>query len=296
MPDVYRTPDDRFDGLWSLEPRYTQWEGLRLAWHEAGPPDGHPVVLVHGEPTWGWLYRAYVDVLVSAGCRVLLPDLVGFGRSDKPTDRGWYSYDRLVAAFTATMGAADPAEPVTLVVHDWGGPVGLRWAVEHPDRVARIVMHDTGLYAPGARLSDAFHRWQEYVRRAETLPVADIVQRSTVRTLSDDELRGYEAPFPEPAAQAGALALPLLVPTADDHPSAPAMIAVHQALLAWQGPVLMLWAADDPIIPPVVGQAYAAAIPGAVGCEVVGPAHHFLQEDVGSELAQRIARFIGTGT
>ncbi|MBW3664683.1 MAG: alpha/beta fold hydrolase [Actinobacteria bacterium] len=294
MPDAFRTPDSRFVGLpgWDLEPRYTDWEGLRLAWYEAGPEDGHPVVLVHGEPTWSYLYRKYLGPLTHAGFRVILADHVGFGRSDKPTDRDWYDYDRLVDAFTAAVAAAAPTEPVTLVVHDWGGPIGLRWAMDHQDQVARIVMHDTGLYASGARVSEGLQRWLDHVREAERLDIRKLMSRSTESDLRPEVVAAYEAPFPTDASQAGAVALPLLIPTSDEHPSAPAMIAANEALLAWEKPLIALWGADDPLLPPFIGEAYAAAVPGGVGCETFPRANHFLQEDAGDDLAPRIVRFI----
>ncbi len=295
MVDVIRTSDDRFLELpdWPYESRYTTVDGFRLARVDEGPHDADEVVvLVHGLPSWGYLYRHVIPPLLAAGHRVIAPDHVGFGRSDKPAERDWYSYDRVVESFTAHLAEIPREAPVTLVVHDWGGPIGLRCAVEHADQVRRLVITNTGLYAPGGRASEAFDAWQGFVRQADALPIGLLFQNSIAREMGEDELAGYEAPFPDAASQAGALALPLLVPTTDEHAAAAAMFAVLQALETWDRPTLCLWGADDPIIPPRVGQRFADSIPGAGELETVSPAMHFLFEDLGAEIGERIARFI----
>lgn len=296
MTDAVRTPDDRFADLpgWPYQPIHREWEGLRLARVEEGPEGAPTVVLLHGEPTWGYLYRDVVPPLLDAGMRVVVPDHPGFGRSDKPTDRAWFTYDRLVAALDAQL--ADLTEPFVLVVHDWGGPIGLRWAVENPDRVAGLVILDTALYAPGGTPSEAWLQFRGFVERAEQLPVGFLVDGGCVADLPEEVRAAYEAPFAEPAAHAGALALPVLVPLEDDDPVAEAMWQVNQALRDWQQPTLVLWGEDDPILPPRIGRRWADTIPGAVGFETFSPAGHFLQEDVGQRIGERIAAFVAEHT
>lgn len=297
MTDVVRTPEDRFLDLpgWPYPPRYSDVAGLRLARVDEGPEDGRPVVLLHGEPTWGYLYRKLVPPLLDAGLRVVVPDQVGFGRSDKPTDRDWFTYDRLTASFTGHLEAVVPDVAVTLVVHDWGGPVGLRWAVEHPERVARLVILDTGLYVSGGRMSDAWRRFRDFVAQADELPVGELVRGGCATGLADEVVAAYQAPFHEPAAQAGALSLPLLVPTGDDAPGADAMASVMRQLGEWRRPTLVLWGADDPILPVRIGERFVEHIPGALDLETFTPAAHFLQEDVGGDLGARIGRFVTEG-
>lgn len=291
MPAFTRTPPERFADLpgWTYASVYIEWEGLRLARVDEG--GGHPVVMVHGEPTWGYLYRKVVSAVTAAGHRAIAVDLPGFGRSDKPTDRAWYRYDRLVASFDAQMQAVD--EPCTLVVHDWGGPVGLRWAVEHPDRVARLMILDTGLYAPGGTPTQPWLRFRDFVAASETLPIGSLVQGATVTELPDDVVAAYDAPFHEPAAHAGALALPLLVPTEDDDEAAGPMWRANQALNSWQRPTAILWGADDAILPERIGRRWADQIPGVVGMDTV-PGGHFLQEDAGEEIGERLVAFVAT--
>lgn len=288
-----RTPDERFAGLpgWPWDSRYDHWDGLRLARVDEG--DGAAVVLLHGEPTWGYLYRKVLPPLLGAGHRVVVPDLPGFGRSDKPTERAWFTYDRLVASFDAHVAMAGLDEPFTLVVHDWGGPIGLRWAVDHPDRVARLVILNTLLYAPGGRPSDAWLAFRDFVARSDELPVGMLVRRATATGLDDDVAAAYEAPFHARSAQAGALSLPLLVPTDDAHPAAAEMWRVNQALGDWHTPTLMIWGEDDPILPLRAGERWAERIPGVTRLVPLSPAAHFLQEDQGERIGELVAGFVG---
>jgi haloalkane dehalogenase len=261
---------------------------LGLAHVEAGPSDGHPVVLVHGEPTWGYLYRHVLPVLADARLRAVAVDLVGFGRSDVPLDPAWFTYDRLVAAFGAHLDRIVGSEPVTLVVHDWGGPIGLRWAVEHPDRVARLVVFDTALYAPGGTPSPAWTAFRRLVEDSEQLPIGWLVDGGSVTELSAEVRAAYDAPFPDGPSQAGAKALPLLVPVADDDPAAPAMWATLQALRDWEHPTTIVWGGEDRILPPRVGERWARDVPGCVGMHVLPAAGHFLQEDQGARVGELI--------
>jgi len=287
--DVFRTPDERFAGLpdWPFSPRYTTADGLQIHYVEEG--EGDPILLLHGEPTWGFLYRKLIPRLAAVG-RVVVPDLLGFGRSDKPVAREWYSYDAHFASLERFALELDVRE-AALVVHDWGGPLGLRLAVEHPERVARLVILNTGV-GVGAP-SDDWLLFRELVRRAgDDFTPSRLVQASCVTRLDDEVLRGYDAPFPEPAAKAGVLAFPELVPTEPGHPSAAAMVAVRESLARWERPTLVLFSDSDRVFSPAHAERLAANIPGALPAEIVEGAGHFLQEDRGEEIAERIARFV----
>lgn len=298
VTDVIRTPDERFVGLsdWDLEPRYSDVSAggldLRLAHHELGDGD-ETVVCLHGEPTWGYLWRHVAAPLAAADVRVVLPDLVGFGRSDKPRSREWFTYDHLMDALSAHLDAINLPERFTLVVHDWGGVLGLVWAVEHAQRIERLVVMNTGLYAPGATPSDAWLAFRDYIAAADRMPVGKGVAGATATDVPPEVVAAYDAPFHEPAAQAGALTLPLLVPLDDDAPGAQRQWAALQALSDWQRPTLVLWGQDDPILGSRIGERFAARIPGCDGLETFSPASHFLQEDVGEQLGQRIATWLG---
>ena len=198
MTDVIPPPDERFADLpeFPFAPHYIEQAGLRLAHVDEG--DGSPVVLLHGEPTWSFLWRKVIGPLVEAGHRCLAPDLPGFGRSDKPTDLGWYTYDRHTAAVTAWLHELDVRD-ATLVVHDWGGPIGLPVAVEQPARVARLVILDTGLFTGQQRMSDAWLAFRDFVARTEDVPVGLLVRRACHRDPGDVVIGAYEAPFPDAA-------------------------------------------------------------------------------------------------
>ena len=287
--DVYRAPDERFERLpgWPYAPRYCTVDGLRLHYVEEG--SGDPLLLLHGEPTWGFLYRKLIPILTPAG-RVVVPDLIGFGRSDKPTGLEHYTYEshyRWLEQFALELDLRQ----VTLVVHDWGGPLGLRLAVEHPERIARLVILNTGV-GVGAP-SEQWLRFRELVRAVgDEFTASRLVQVACVTELADDVLRGYDAPFPTAEAKAGPRAFPELVPTEPDHPSAAAMLRVRDALARWEQPTLVLFSDSDRVFSPRHAELMAAHIPGALPAEIVAGGGHFLQEDRGEELAARIARFV----
>jgi haloalkane dehalogenase len=288
---AYRTPDERFEGLpdFPFAPRYRQVDGLRLAHIDEG--DGAPVVFVHGEPTWSYLWRKVIPPVRDAGFRCIAPDYAGFGRSDKPTDLGWYSYDRHSELFAELLERLDLRD-ATVVVHDWGGPIGLRAAVEHPDRIARMVVMDTGLFTGEQPMSDAWKAFRDFVERTEDLPVGFLVNGATAREMSDEVQAAYEAPFPVPESKAGARAFPLMLPTTPDMPGAAAGKRVLEALRSDERPKLHLWADSDPIIPFKVGERFAAAI-NADPPEKIENASHFLQEDAGEQIGRRIADWLG---
>ena len=291
MGDLFRTPDERFDGLpaYSFEPHWHLVDGLRLHYVDEGR--GDPVVCFHGEPTWAYLYRRMLPPLVEAGQRVICPDYPGFGRSDKPTDRRWYSYDRHVEHVTALLASLDLSE-ATVVVQDWGGPIGLRWAVENAERVARLVILNTGVFT--GRVSKGFMAWRDFVERNPDLPVGFVIQSATTRELSDEILAAYEAPFPNQESKAGAAQFPLLVPISDDSDGAAEMRAVADGLSRWDKPALVAFSDSDPVFPyPRAGEFFCDLIPGAGEQVRIEGAAHFLQEDCGERIAEEIVRFVG---
>jgi haloalkane dehalogenase len=291
VTDAYRTPEERFEGLpdFPWAPRHREWDGLRLAHVDEG--HGAPVVMWHGEPTWSFLWRRVAVPVLEAGHRVILPDLPGFGRSDKPTDPGWYSYDRHVAAGAALLEALDVRD-ATFVVHDWGGPVGLRLAVEHPERVARLVIMDTGLFTGEQRMSEAWRQFAAFVERTEDLPVGMLVRGGCHSDPGEAVVAAYDAPFPTPAAKAGARAFPGMIPLAPDQPGAADGRRVLAALREDRRPTLMLWGAEDPVLPPATGERFAAAI-GREPPRPIAAAGHFLQEDQGPLIGATIAEWLG---
>lgn len=287
---AYRTPDERFEGLpgWSYTPRYIEQDGLRMHYVDEGA--GAPVLLLHGEPTWAFLYRKTIPRLARMA-RVLAPDYFGFGRSDKPTAIEDYSYDFHYASIERLAAELDLRQ-TTVVVQDWGGPIGLRLAVEHPERVARLVILNTGIGA-GRAPSEEWLRFRAFVRRVgpDLIP-GQLVRISAVTELTDDVVEAYNAPFPVPESKAGVLAFPELVPTELDHPSAAKMLEVREALRGWEKPALVLFSDSDPIFSPAAAERLAALIPGAGPAEIVAGAGHFLQEERGEEIAERIVRFL----
>jgi len=290
VADVFRTPDQRFADLpgYAFEPHYAEVDDLRMHYVDEG--EGDPVVCFHGEPSWAYLYRKMLPPLVEGGHRVICPDLVGFGRSDKPTDRGWYSYDRHTEQVSGLLAGLDLSE-ATVVVQDLGGPIGLRWAVENAQRVARLVVMNTGLFT--GRVSKGFLAWRDFAERNPDLPVGFVVQGATSTELPDDVVAAYEAPFPTPESKAGAAQFPLLVPTEDGAPGAAEMLAVIEELREWDKPALVAFSDQDPVFPyPRAGEEFATMIPGAGEQVRIEGASHFLQEDAGERISEHILRFV----
>ena len=293
MTDAVRTPDELLSGLpdFPMEPAFRQFEGLRLAHIDEG--EGAPVVFMHGEPTWSFLWRKVIPPVRDAGFRCIAPDLPGFGRSDKPIDIDWYSYDRHTAAAAALLHDLD-VRGATMVVHDWGGPIGLRVAVEHADRVDRLVILDTGLFTGQQRMTDAWKAFRDFVERTEDLPVGMLVRRGCFRDPGDEVAAAYEAPYPNGASKAGARAFPLFLPTTVDAHGAAEGRQVLEALKEDRRPTLTLWADSDPVLPVSTGERFAAAI-GRDAPEIIKDASHFLQEDQGAEIGRRIADWLTAG-
>jgi haloalkane dehalogenase len=290
MTDAIRAPDELLEGLpdFPFESRYREVEGLRLAHLDEG--DGAPVVFVHGEPTWSFLWRHVLVPVRDAGFRCIAPDLAGFGRSDKPIELDWYSYDRHVAHTASLLEELDVRD-ATIVVHDWGGPIGLRLAVEHPQRIARIAILDTGLFTGHQRMTDAWNAFRDFVARTEDLPVGMLVRGACKNDPGDAVIAAYDAPYPSIDAKAGARAFPLLIPQTPDAPGAAAGARVLEALREDRRPALMLWADSDPVLPLSVGETFAAAI-GQPAPRVIANASHFLQEDQGPLIGRLIAEWL----
>jgi haloalkane dehalogenase len=292
---VLRTPEDRFADLpdFGYPPRYADVGGLRLAYVEAGPPEGEPVLLLHGEPSWSFLYRKVMPVLADAGLRAIAADLMGFGRSDKPAGIDDHSYARHVEWIRAFAFDRLDLHGLTLVGQDWGGLIGLRLVAEHPDRFARVVAANTGLPTGDQPMPDVWLRFREVVRTAPELSVSRLVQSGCQRPLGPEVLAAYEAPFPDPSYAAAVRAMPNLVPATPDDPASEANRAAWRQLSTWDKPFLVAFSDRDPItggMAPILKRV----IPGAAGLDhpVIAGAGHFLQEDAGERLGAVIADFV----
>lgn len=297
--DTLRTPEDRFGGLldFPFEPHYVEVDSgddtlLRMHYLDEGPPEGETVLLLHGEPTWSYLYRRMIPVLVGAGLRAVAIDLVGFGRSDKPTSRDDYTYQAHVEWTWAAIEAIGLVG-ITLVCQDWGGLIGLRLVGEHPERFARVVAANTFLPTGDRYPGKAFEAWQRYSQETPDFPVGGIVNGGCVTDLTPEVTAAYDAPFPDDTYTAGARQFPMLVPTSPNDPAAPANRAAWESLRRFERPFLCAFSDSDPITRGA-DQALRSDIPGAAGqphTTIMG-AGHFLQEDKGEELATVVAKFV----
>ena len=291
--DVFRTPDELFANLpdFPWAPQYHDWEGLRLAYLDEG--EGRPIVLFHGEPSWSFLYRKIIAELLKKGYRCIAIDLPGFGRSDKPTDIAWYTYDRHTAAAASVVEALDLRDAV-FVVQDWGGPVGLRiGTLEAPERVSRFVAMDTGLFTGRQHMSKGWHAFRDFVERTEDLPVGMLIKNACATDVPDDVIAAYEAPFPTLESKAGARAFPLMVPLTPDAPGAPEGQAIAEALRSDERPVLLMWGDSDPALPlNPVGREVQTLFPTAEELTIIHDGGHFLQEDQGYEIGALVADWL----
>jgi haloalkane dehalogenase len=289
---LLRTPEDRFAALpgFDYPARYADAGGVRMAYVEDGPPGGEPVLLLHGEPSWSFLYRAVLPVLAGAGLRAIAADLVGFGRSDKPAEMGDHSYARHVEWVRAFAFGALGLSGVTLVGQDWGGLIGLRLVAEHPGRFARVVAANTGLPTGDQQMPEVWLRFREVVRTAPTLDISRLVQAGCRHELPGGVLAAYEAPFPDESFKAGPRVMPSLVPTTPDDPASGANRAAWARLAAWDKPFLVAFSDSDPITG-AMAPILERVVPGAVRTVIEG-AGHFLQEDAGERLGTAIVDFI----
>jgi len=290
MIDAVRTPEEVFGGLpeFPFEPHYREVDGLRLAHLREG--DGPPVIFMHGEPTWSFLWRKVIPSVCDAGFCCIAPDLPGFGRSDKPVDIDWYSYDRHTEMATSLLEDLD-LRGATMVVHDWGGPIGLRLAVENADRIDRLVILDTGLFTGHQKMSEAWIAFRDFVARTEDLPIGMLVRGACKSDPGDEVIAAYDIPFPSLESKAGARAFPLMIPQSPDGPGAGAGQRVLEALRQDRRETLMLWADCDPVLPISVGERFAESI-GREKPSVIEDASHFLQEDKGHEIGGLIADWL----
>jgi haloalkane dehalogenase len=287
---VYRTPDERFASLpgYDFAPNYVEQDGLRMHYVDEGR--GAPVLLLHGEPTWAYLYRKVIPRITPVA-RCVAPDYFGFGRSDKPVAREWYSYDTHAASLERFVDELDLRD-VTVVMQDWGGPLGMRLALERPDRVTGMVVMNTGTFS-GRPPSDTWLRFRELVRRSgREFQAGRLIRRTCTTNLPDEVVAAYDAPFPVPESKTGALMFPEQVPTEPDHPSAAKMREVRDKLGSWEGRTLVFFGDSDPIFSPRVAERIAELIPGAELQQPIAGAGHFLQEDAGEEVGQRIAAWL----
>jgi haloalkane dehalogenase len=291
VTDAVRTPDELLAGLpdFPFEFSHLSYDGLRMAYLDEG--DGKPVVFLHGEPTWSFLWRKVIPPVRDAGYRAIAPDLLGFGRSDKPTDLDWYSYDRHTDSVADLFQRLDLWE-ATVVVHDWGGPIGLRVAVEQPERVDRIVVLDTGLFTGHQAMSDAWIQFRDFVARTEDLPTGMLVRRACHHDPGDEIAAAYDAPFPSVPSKAGARAFPLMLPTSPDMAGGRAGQRVLEAMRSDAREKLVLWGDSDPVLPLETGERFAGAL-GTTIDHVIPDAGHFLQEDAGAQIGALIADWLG---
>ncbi|MEX2627759.1 MAG: haloalkane dehalogenase [Ilumatobacteraceae bacterium] len=298
--ETLRTPDERFVDLpdYDFAPHYAEigdLEGgtLRVHYLDEGPADAAPVLLMHGEPSWCFLYRHVIPPLVAAGHRVIAPDLVGFGRSDKPTQQQDHTYARHVDWMAALLFDHLDLTDITFFGQDWGGLVGLRLVARDPERYARVVIGNTGLPDGSRRPSEAFLAWQKFSQETEQFPVGAIINGGCVTDLSPEVIAAYDAPFPDDTYKAGARIFPALVPTSTDDPAVPDQVAAWEVLTTFRTPFLCAFSDQDPI----TGggeRAFIGVVPGTEGQPhtTVTGGGHFLQEDQGPRLAAIIADFI----
>lgn len=291
--EILTTPDERFEGLPDFEHEAVRSDiGGGLFVHHVESGEGPVVLLMHGQPTWSFLYRGMIEPLVRHGFRVVAPDLIGFGRSAKPGAMADHSYERHVSWMSAWLDAVG-LDGVTLFAQDWGGLIGLRLLAAQPDRFTRLAVANTGLPTGHQRMPEAFYAWREFVRTTPDFDCGRIVQGATLRTLTDDEVAAYNAPFPDDAYRAGPRVMPSLVPTSPDDPSSEPNQQAWAVLSRWERPTLTLFSDNDPI---TAGgeRVFQARVPGAADQphRTIENAGHFLQEDAGPLLADTIAAWM----
>jgi haloalkane dehalogenase len=297
--EVLRTPEERFAGLpdFPYAPVYVTFDTedgvpLRVAVVDEGPADGEIVLLLHGEPSWSFLYRSMIPVLTGAGLRVIAPDLVGFGRSDKPAAVADYSYARHVEWMRQALFEGLGLTGITLVGQDWGGLIGLRLVAEHPDRFERVVVANTFLPTGDTPVSDAFLRWQQFATTSPQFDVGRVIVGACTTPLPPEVVAAYDAPFPDDSYKAGARAFPALVPTQPDDPAAAANHAAWEVLARWEKPFVTAFSDGDPVTRGG-DSTFQQWVPGAQGMpHTTLSGGHFLQEDAGPELARLVVDLV----
>lgn len=294
---ILRTPDERFQGLpgFPYQPRYAELDsGLRVHYLDEGAAQGPVVLLMHGEPSWSFLYRRMIPVLTAAGLRCVAPDLIGTGRSDKPADPGDYSYTAHVAWMSELVFDRLDLAGITLVAQDWGGLIGLRMVAAQPERFARVVTANTGLPTGDAPMGDAFLAWQRFSKESTDFPVGKIINGGCTSDLPPDVIAAYDAPFPDDSYKAGVRIFPSLVPTSPDDPAHDDNAAAWEVLTRFERPWLCAFSDSDPITRGAQRQ-FIGRIPGTAGQPhtIIEGGGHFLQEDRGEELARVIVAWMG---
>ena len=291
--EILRTPEDRFSDIpdFPWDPIYRDWEDMRLAYLDEG--EGEPLLLLHGEPTWGFLWRKVMPALLEAGYRCIVPDLAGFGRSDKPADDSWYTYDRHTDSIVSLLEELD-LSGVTLVCHDWGGPIGLRAAsIEAPERFSRLVAMDTGLFTGYQKMSDDWNHFRDFIASHRDVRIDMPIRGGCHSELSEEVVAAYEAPFPDANYKAGVRTFPPMIPVTPADPGAAEGQAAARYLLQDDRPALLLWADSDPALPlDPVGGLVQMLLPEAEPLTVIADAGHFLQEDRGEEIGRIIADWL----
>lgn len=292
--EILRTPDERFANLpdYPFAPHYVEVDGLRIHYVDEGADAASPVLLLHGEPSWSYLYRKMIPLIAAAGYRTITPDLVGFGRSDKPALKTDYTYQKHVDWMREVIEALD-LRNITLVCQDWGGLIGLRLAAELEPRFARVVAANTFLPTGDIPPGPAFLRWQRSSQEMPVFDVGRVIKNGSVSELFPKVRAAYDAPFPDDRYLAGARQFPLLVPTSPEDPAAPANRKAWEVLQRWEKPFLTAFSDGDPITRGA-DRFLQSAIPGARGQAhtTITDAGHFLQEDKGPELAQVVIDFM----
>ena len=289
-----RTPDARFENLpdYSFDPHYVDIDSLRMHYVDKGPSDAAPVLLLHGEPSWSYLYRHMIPPLADAGFRVVAPDLIGFGRSDKPAKKDDYTYARHVSWMRQFVDELD-LNDITLFCQDWGSLIGLRVAAENDYRFARIALGNGGLPTGDQPMPDAFMKWRAFALHSPYFPIGKIIQKATRTELSDEIVAAYDAPYPSRKYKAGARKFPALVPTTPDDPASDANREAWKKFGRWEKPFLTCFSDKDPITRGG-DRVWQENVPGARSQPhtTIENAGHFLQEDKGPELARLLIDFI----
>lgn len=294
--EILRTPDERFNNLpnYPFRPHYTEIDNLRIHHIDEGPPDGPIILMLHGEPSWSYLYRHMIPIFVSAGFRAIAPDLVGFGKSDKPARQEEYTYQRHVDWMRGWLQALELRD-INLVCQDWGSLIGLRLVAEHPDWFARVVLANGGMPTGDQEIPEAFTRWQEFSQSVSKFPVGRMINRGTTTSLPKEVIAAYNAPFPDETYKAGARIFPALVPTTPEDPAASANRKAWRSLMRFDKPFLTAFSDSDPITRGG-DHAFQRLVRGAKGQPhtIIKDAGHFLQEDKGPELAKVVIDFISS--
>jgi haloalkane dehalogenase len=292
--ELLRTPDERFKNLpnFPYQPNYLEVDGIRIHYVDEGPKDAEVVLLMHGEPSWSFLYRHMIPILVKAGLRTVAPDLVGFGRSDKPTKQEDHTYAKHIKWISELVNKLN-LKRITLFSQDWGSLIGLRVAIENQERFSRIVLSNGGLPTGEQGMSEAFLTWRKFSRESPNFDVGRLIQGATTTNLTKDIIDGYDAPFPDDTYKAGARILPSLVPISIEDPEHKANKKASEQFLQWEKPFLTCFSDSDPITRGG-DRFWKNNIPGAKGQNhtTIENAGHFVQEDKGPELANLIIEFI----